>query len=80
MSDDAEIRAILELQREIALKKAQVSTRLNIICEREKAAGNQDKLLFNVDGDIWELARWVETPHNVAEFKAWCLRRIGKTL
>jgi hypothetical protein len=29
---------------------------------------------------VLHIFRWVEAPHSVAEFKAWRLRRIGKTL
>jgi hypothetical protein len=80
--DESEIRAIIALHREIEEKKKEVSKRLGVIRDRERATGNQDALMFVVDGEIWQMKRWAEleqrvTPHS---FDAWCLQYKGKAL
>jgi hypothetical protein len=80
--DESEIRAIIALHREIEEKKKEVSKRLGVIRDRERATGNQHTLMFVVDGEIWQMNRWAEleeavTPHS---FNAWCLQYKGKAL
>jgi hypothetical protein len=80
--DESEIRAIITLQRQIEEKKKEVSKRLGVIRDRERASGNQNALMFVVDGEIWQMKRWAEleqrvTPHS---FDAWCLQYTGKVL
>jgi nitrite reductase/ring-hydroxylating ferredoxin subunit len=54
--DEAEIRAINTLHREIEEKKKEVSKRLGFIRDRERATGNQNALMFVVDGEIFGIA------------------------
>ena len=68
--DEPEIRAIITLHREIEEKKKEVSERLGVIRDRERATGNNDALMFVVDGEIWQMKRWTEleqrvTPHSM---------------
>ena len=44
---------LLSLHREIEEKKKEVSKRLSVIRDRERAIGNKDALTFVVDGEIW---------------------------
>jgi hypothetical protein len=80
--DESEIRAIISLHREIEEKKKEVSKRLGVIRDRERATGNQDALMFVVDGEIWQMKRWAELEQRVTRhtFDAWCLRYKGKAL
>jgi hypothetical protein len=80
--DESEIRAIISLHREIEEKKKEVSTRLGVIRDRERATGNQDALMFVVDGEIWQMKRWAELEQRVTprSFDAWCLQYKGKAL
>ena len=50
--DESEIRAIIALHGEIEEKKKEVSKRLGVIRDRERATGNRDTLMFVVDGEI----------------------------
>jgi hypothetical protein len=80
--DESEIRAIISLHREIEEKKKEVSKRLGVICDRERATGNQEALMFVVDGEIWQMKRWAELEQRVTprSFDAWCLHYKGKAL
>ena len=80
--DESEIRAIIALHREIEEKKKEVSKRLGVIRDRERAIGNQDALMFVVDGEIWQMKRWAEIEERVTRlsFDAWCLQCKGKAL
>jgi hypothetical protein len=80
--DETEIRAIIALQREIEEKKREVSKRLSVIRDRERANGNKDALMFVVDGEIWQIKRWAELEQRVTpvSFDAWCLQYKGKAL
>jgi hypothetical protein len=80
--DESEIRAIISLHREIEEKKREVSKRLGVIRDRERATGNKDALMFVVDGEIWQLKRWAELEQMVTplSFDAWCLQYKGKAL
>jgi len=80
--DETEIRAIIALHREIEDKKKEISKRLGVIRDRERATGNQDALMFVVDGEIWEMRRWAELEESVTplSFDAWCLQYKGKAL
>ena len=80
--DEAEIRAIIALRREIEDKKKEISKRLGVIRDRERATGNEDALMFVVDGEIWEMRRWAESEESVTplSFDAWCLQYKGKAL
>jgi hypothetical protein len=68
--DEAEIRAIITLHREIEEKKKEVSKRLGVIRDRERGAGNQHTLMFVVDGEIWQMKRLVraEGPRKTHSF------------
>jgi hypothetical protein len=70
------------LHREIEEKKKEVSKRLGVIRDRERATGNQDTLMFVVDGEIWQMKRWPELEQRVTplSFGAWCLQYKGKAL
>jgi hypothetical protein len=80
--DEAEIRAIIALHREVEDKKKEISKQLGVIRDRERATGNKDALMFVVDGEIWEMKRWAELEKRVTplSFEAWCLQYKGKTL
>ena len=80
--DESEIRAIITLHREIEEKKKEVSKRLGVIRDRERATGNRDTLMFVVDGEIWQMKRWAELEEMVTplSFDAWCLQYKGKAL
>ena len=80
--DETEIRTIVALQREIEEKKKEVSKRLSVIRNRERAAGNKDALMFVIDGEIWQMKRWAELEQRVTplSFDAWCLQYKGKAL
>jgi hypothetical protein len=80
--DEAEIRAIIALHREIEDKKKEISKRLGVIRDRERAAGNKNALMFVVDSEIWEMGRWAELEERVTplSFEAWCLQYKGKAL
>ena len=80
--DESEIRDIITLHREIEEKKKEVSKRLGVIRDRERAIGNQDALMFVVDGEIWQMKRWAEIEQRVTplSFDAWCLQYKGKAL
>jgi len=80
--DESEIRAIIALHREIEEKKKEISKRLAVIRDRERAIGNQDALMFVVDGEIWQMKRWAEIEPMVTplSFDAWCLQYKGKAL
>ena len=80
--DETEIRAIIALHREIEDKKKEISKRLGVIRDRERATGNQDALMFVVDGEIWEMRRWAELEEGVTplSFDAWCLQYKGEVL
>jgi hypothetical protein len=80
--DESEIRGIISLHKEIEEKKKEVSKRLGVIRDRERATGNKDALMFVVDGEIWQLKRWAELEQMVARlsFDAWCLQYKGKAL
>ena len=70
------------MHREIEEKKKEVSKRLGVIRDRERAIGNQDALMFVVDGEIWQMKRWAEIEERVTRlsFDAWCLQCKGKAL
>jgi hypothetical protein len=80
--DESEIRDIITLHREIEEKKKEVSKRLAVIRDRERASGNKDALMFVVGGEIWQLKRWAELEEMVTplSFDEWCLQYIGKAL
>jgi hypothetical protein len=80
--DEAEIRAIIALRREIEDKKKEISKRLGVIRDRERATGNEDALMFVVDGEIWKMGRWAELGERVTplSFEVWCLQYKGKAL
>ena len=80
--DEAEIRAIIALHREIVEKKKEVSKRLGVIRDGERATRNNDALMFVVDGEIWQMKRWaeIEEPVTPLSFDAWCLQYKGKAL
>jgi hypothetical protein len=80
--DESEIRAIIALHREIEEKKKEVSKRLGVIRDRERATGNKDALMFVVDREIWQMKRWTELEQRVTplSFDAWCLQCKGKAL
>jgi hypothetical protein len=65
-----EIRAILALQKEIEAKKAEVSKRLAVICDRE----SEDTDMIVIDGELWKITRWGELrgPITAESFPAWC--------
>jgi hypothetical protein len=80
--DETEIRAIITLHKEIEEKKKEVSKRLGVIRDRERATGNKDVLMFVVDGEIWQMKRSAELEQRVTllSFDAWCLQFKGKAL
>jgi hypothetical protein len=80
--DESEIRAIIALHREIEEKKKEVSKRLGVIRDRERAIGNPNALMFVVDGEIWQMKRWAEIEERVTSlsFDAWCLQYKSKAL
>jgi hypothetical protein len=80
--DESEIRAIITLHREIEEKKKEISKRLGVIRDRERGTGNNDALMFVVDGEIWQMKRWTELEQRVTplSFDAWCLQYKGKPL
>ena len=80
--DESQIRAIITLHREIEEKKKEISKRLGVIRDRERGTGNNDALMFVVDGEIWQMKRWaeIEEPVTPLSFDAWCLQYKGKAL
>jgi hypothetical protein len=74
--DESEIRAIISLHREIEEKKKEISKRLAVIRDGERATGNNDVLMFVVDGEIWQMKRWAELEQRVTplSFDEWCLQ------
>jgi hypothetical protein len=52
-------------------------------CDSEagKETGNSQRLVFNIDGTIWQYTRWSEKPDlpSRAMMKAWCLIKLGVT-
>ena len=46
------------------------------------ATGNNDALMFVVDGEIWQMKRWAEIEERITplSFDAWCLQYNGKAL
>jgi hypothetical protein len=80
--DEAEIRVIIALHREIEEKKKDIFKRLGVIRDRERASENKDALMFVVDGEILEMGRWAELAERVTpvSFEAWCLQYRGKAL
>ena len=71
--DESEIRAIITLHREIEEKKKEVSKRLGVIRDRERATGNNDALMFVVDGEIWQMKRWAELEQRVTPLQLRCM-------
>ena len=52
---EAEVRAIIELQKQIEALKAKISSRLNAVKEQGSCYS-----YYVIDGEIWQLVRWSE--------------------
>lgn len=85
----AELRACLVLQTELAAKRDELTARYKAIIEEQRKAGNEGRIITTIDGEIYELQRrdWGDTQEVIEQarkfggfYSEYRLMKIGKPI